>query len=73
MEVRTMKRTKQLQNMIDLANEYMKVNHVSNEADPVFHFMSYALLKEKCYEGFNYYTSEGKLSGGVDTDYIQLY
>lgn len=68
-----MKRAKQTETMINVTNEYLKNNHVKTESDPVFIVMTHALIEAGIYRGFNYYKADGVLSGGVDTDYIQIY
>lgn len=68
-----MKRAKQTETMINVTNEYLKNNHIKTESDPVFHIVCAGLLEAGIYRGFNYYTKDGRLSGGVNTDYIQIY
>ena len=68
-----MKRAKQTTIIIETVNEYLKNNHIKDTLDPTFTTLTFALLQAKTYRGFNYYTAEGKLSGGVNTDYIQIY
>ena len=68
-----MRRAKQVEIMVQEANEYLKRNHVADNRDPVFHIVQDMLLKARVYEGFNFYTADGKLSGGKNTDHIQLY
>ncbi len=68
-----MKRTQQTQKIIDHINEYLRLNHVNNEYDLVFAVITDALLKEKIYNGFNYYLSNGTLAGSTKCDYIQIW
>lgn len=68
-----MKRANQTTAIIDRVNEYLRLNHIKTENDPVFSVITSALLQAKTYKGYNLYTVDGKLSGGVNTDYIQLY
>lgn len=68
-----MKRAKQTEAILEVVNEYLKNNHIKSSSDPVFNVMTAGLLRAKVYHGWNLYTAEGKLSGGVNTDYIQIY
>lgn len=70
-----MKRTKQTQTIVDSVNEYLRNNHVKSRSDPVFVVMSYALIKAKCYQGFNYFTADGKLFSGENEkfDHLEFY
>jgi hypothetical protein len=68
-----MKRTKQIENLIKHVNEYLKNNHINDMSDPVFLVICDALIDNKIYHGFNFYTKDGRLSGGKNTDYIQIY
>ena len=68
-----MKRAKQTNDMIAFVNEYLKVNHIKDENDDVFWIMCRALISAGVYKGFNYYTKDGRLSGGENTDYLQIY
>ena len=68
-----MKRAKQTETIIETVNEYLKNNHIKDISDPAFSTLTHALIRAKTYRGYNLYTAEGKLSGGVNTDYIQVY
>ena len=68
-----MKRTKQTENLIKHVNEYLKNNHIKSMSNPVFLVVCSALIDSKIYNGFNFYTIDGRLSGGKNTDYIQIY
>lgn len=68
-----MKRTKQTTTIIETVNTYLKNNHIQDTSDPAFSTLTHALIQAKTYRGYNLYTAEGKLSGGVNTDYIQIY
>ena len=68
-----MKRTKQIQSLIDEVNNYLKLNHIKETSNPVFLIVTNNLIHSKIYYGFNMYTKEGTLSGGKNTDYIQIY
>ena len=68
-----MKRAKQTTIIIETVNAYLKNNHIKDTSDPAFSTLTFALIQAKTYHGYNYYTTEGKLSGGVNTDYIQIY
>lgn len=70
-----MKRAKQAQIIVDSVNEYFRNNHVKREDDPVFVVMQHALIHANVYQGFNYFTAEGYLSGGDNEkfDHIELH
>lgn len=70
-----MKRTKQTQIIVDNVNHYLRQNRVKSQGDPVFVVMSYALIEAKCYQGFNYFTADGRLSGGQNEqfDHLEFY
>ena len=48
-----MKRTKQLQRIINDANRYFCDNGIKDESNELFVFLTNELLKENCYRGFN--------------------
>lgn len=50
-----MKRSKQLQTVVDKTNEYLRKNNIKDEGDPAFMVVCWALLETKTYHGFNYY------------------
>lgn len=70
-----MKMTKQVQVMVNSVNEYLKTNHVKNESDCQFVIMTNLLIEAGCYQGFNYYTEDGRLAGTNKgaADHIQFY
>lgn len=76
-----MKRTKQLQTVIDTTNAYLRNNRIKDEADPAFHMVTWSLLQTKTYKGFNYYKDKQigdevipVLAGScTDFDYLQIY
>ena len=71
-----MKRTKQTQIIVDNVNHYLRHNHIKSQGDPVFVVMSHALIEAKCYQGFNYFTADGKLFSGdedVQFDHLEFY
>lgn len=68
------KRAKQVQIMIDSANDYLMKNHVISVYENFAYVFMGCLIKADVYNGFNTYTKDGKLSGGDEstTDYIQF-
>lgn len=71
-----MKRTKQTQIIVDNVNHYLRHNHIKSQGDPVFVVMSHALIEAKCYQGFNYFTADGKLFSGENEkkfDHLEFY
>ncbi len=84
-----MKRSKQLQTVVDKTNEYLRNNKIKDEGDSAFMVVMWALLETKTYHGFNYYKDmevgnwwDGEkrtipiLAGTSDPekfDYLQLY
>ena len=70
-----MKRTKQTQTIVNNVNKYLRNNHIKSQGDPVFVVMSHALIEAKCYQGFNYFTTDGRLSGGENEkfDHLKFY
>lgn len=67
-----MKRTKQTQAIVDSVNEYLRNNHIKSQGNPVFVVMSHALINANVYQGFNYFTTEGFLSGGDNEKFNHL-
>ena len=67
-----MKRTKQTQIIVDNVNEYLRNNHIKTQGDPVFVVMNAALINANVYQGFNYFTANGKLSGGDNEKFDHL-
>lgn len=79
-----MKRSKQLQTVVDKTNEYLKNNRIKDEGDSAFMVVCWALLETKTYRGFNMFKdkvlSDGtviSVHAGTDDpekfDYLQLY
>lgn len=71
-----MKRTKQTQTIVDNVNEYLRNNHVKSQGDPVFVVITHALIKANCYQGFNFFTADGKLFSGENEkkfDHLEFY
>ena len=62
-----------MQLLIDEVNSYLKLNHIKETSNPVFLVVTNNLIHQKLYNGFNLYNSDGRLSCGRDTDYIQIY
>lgn len=50
-----MKRTKQLQTVVDKTNEYLRNNKIKDQGDSAFMVVQWALLETHTYQGFNYY------------------
>lgn len=67
-----MKRAKQTQVIVDSVNEYLRNNHVKKEDDPVFVVFGIALIEANVYQGYNYFTAEGCLSGGDNDKFDHL-
>ena len=69
------KMTKQTKTMVENVNEYLKTNHIKNIQDTQFNFMCWLLIKANCYHGFNYFTADGRLSGGENEkfDHLEIY
>lgn len=70
-----MRRTKQAQAIVDSVNEYLRNNHVKSQSDPVFVVMSNALIHANAYQGFNYFTTDGRLFSGENEkfDHLRFY
>ena len=68
-----MKRTKQMENLIAEVNDYLRLNHIKETSDPAFLVVTRNLIHQKIYHGYNLYNADGCLSGGRNTDYIQIY
>lgn len=67
--------TNQTKAMVEAVNTYLRCNHVKSEDDTQFNLMGYLLLRADCYHGFNYFTADGKLSGGKNEkfDHLEYY
>ena len=68
-----MKRTKQMESLIAEVNDYLRLNHIKETSDPAFLVVTRNLIHQKIYHGYNLYNADGCLSGGRNTDYIQIY
>lgn len=68
------KMTNQVKAMVEATNERMREYHIKDSSDSVFNTVCWLLTKAGCYHGFNYYTEEGKLSGGINErfDHIEI-
>lgn len=73
--MKTQKMTKQVRKMVEEVNAYLRYNHVKDTADAQFNVMCWLLLRANCYHGYNYYTVDGKLSGGENEnfDHLEIY
>lgn len=67
-----MKMTKQVKIMVSATNDYLRENHIKNTNDQWFNSMMWMLLKANCYHGFNFFTIDGKLSGGKNENFDHL-
>lgn len=78
-----MKRTKQLQAVVDKTNEYLRNNKIKDEGNSAFLVVQWALLDTNTYRGFNMYKDKELADGtiisvlaGTDDpnkfDYLQL-
>ena len=68
-----MKRSQQMQVMVDTFNAYARNNFIDNESDTTFVIISNGLLSAKCYRGFGYAFKDGTLGTSDNCDYIFLY
>lgn len=73
-----MRRTKQVQVMVDSVNEYLKRNKIKDQYNDVAMVMMHSLIQANCYGGFNWFRTNEQgmqvLSGGEEkAEYIQLY
>ena len=58
--------------MVEAINDYLRMNHVKDMRDSRFADMGWLLLKADCYQGFNYFTVDGRLSGGPTEEFDHL-
>lgn len=67
--------TNQTKAMVEATNEYLRINHIKDENDKLFNTMGYLLLIAGCYHGFNYFTEDGRHSGGNNEkfDHLEYY
>lgn len=68
--------TKQVKAMIEATNENLRFRHVKDEGDEIFNTVQWLLLQAECYHGFNYFTVDGRLSGGDNNerfDHLEFY
>lgn len=83
-----MKRSKQLQTVVDKTNEYLRKNKIKDQGNSAFMVVQWALLETHTYQGFNMYKdvkvkswdgierTMSILAGTSDPekfDYLQLY
>ena len=66
------KMTKQTRMMVEATNAYLRHNHIKDEMDEMFHITGYLLLRADAYHGFNYFTADGRLSGGNNENFDHL-
>ena len=66
------KMTKQVKSMVEATNDYLRENHVKDEGDNIFSTVNWLLLQANCYHGFNYFTENGRLSGGDNEKFDHL-
>ena len=84
--VKNRKRTKQVILLIDETNSFLKENKVKDINDSLFRFVRDLLIKNRMYNGYNFYKDEEvKLENGdivtkmvlagsyTDYDYLQLW
>ena len=64
--------TQQTRKMVEAVNDYLRNNHIKDEGDEQFSLMGYLLLQAGCYQGFNYFTVDGRLSGGPTEEFDHL-
>ena len=57
-----MKRTKQMQILVDDANIYLKANNVTKTSDTVFIIVTNGLIHADCYHGFNWMDESGRIA-----------
>ena len=68
----TKKMTKQTIAMVEAANDYFRYAHIKDEHNETFNTLCWLLIQAGCYQGFNYYTLEGTLSGGKNDEFGHL-
>ncbi len=73
--MKTKKMTLQVKAMVKEVNEELKFKHIKNTDNELFNTMCWLLMRAGCYNGFNYYTIDGKLSGGDNEsfDHLEIY
>lgn len=54
-DMRNLKRTKQVQEMVNHVNRYLEANCVKDERDDMFSVMCDLLIHGHMYDGYNYY------------------
>ena len=69
------KMNSQVKAMVESVNERMRENHIKDTQDVVFTTTCWLLLRAKCYHGYNYFTKDGRLSGGntESFDHLEIY
>lgn len=67
--------TKQVKSMVTFVNGYLKANRIKNLDNNMFGTMQALLLEAGCYHGYNYFTTDGFLSGGENEkfDHLEFY
>lgn len=76
-----MKRTKQLQMVIDETNKYLRNNKIKDQSNPAFSVVQHSLLEMGTYQGFNYFNDRKIgdkvipiLAGSsVNFEFLQIY
>ena len=70
-----MKMNKQTKAMVDAVNAICKEQHIKDVHHPLFANMCWLLSQAGCYHGFNFFTVDGRLSGGENDqfDHLQIY
>lgn len=70
-----MKMTKQVKKMVMAVNDILKSNHIKNEDNELFSITCWLLIQAGCYDGFNYFTADDRLSGGNNEkcDHLKIY
>ena len=77
------KRTKQVEEMVNSVNKYLRVNKLKDENDHLFSWLCMYLLDKKMYKGYNFYVEKKFqsvslpiLAGSADKgkyDFLQIY
>ena len=57
-----MRRSKQMQIMVDDANLYLKHNAITETSDAVFLIVTNGLIHAECYHGFNWHDECGRIA-----------
>ena len=77
------RRTKQIEQLIQDVNCYLRNNKIKDEGDPAFCVTQWSLIDQGIYQGFNYFKDEYNEAGtkkrivlagsSTDFEYLQLY